>query len=206
MVTMLLKKRMPLAALIGFLQTSLLFSAAADRTNRFFDLIGKTAKEKRSLIENFIEEDFYLINRPNAEGKTPVIEAVKKEDYSSLSFLLENGGDVNKADKKGNLPLYLALKAKRVPLDITNLLVRRGACTDSLIPSGTQTLFAFAQEKGPAGKIVSKAVKAKETANQKRFYDHFLPVVEDGLEGTSFDKGERHIITIIAEYAAPKSD
>jgi ankyrin repeat protein len=64
---------------------------------------------------------------------------------STNHFLLQLSRLLNEADKKGDLPLLLALKTKQKT--VASSLVEHGACVDARDPEGL-TLLLSAVEKG----------------------------------------------------------
>lgn len=67
------------------------------------------------------------INKFNHYGDTPLFIACEKAYFEVVRFLLENGADVNIADKYGRTALSEACKTHGSSLDIVRLLVEKGA-------------------------------------------------------------------------------
>ncbi|MBQ2645049.1 ankyrin repeat domain-containing protein [bacterium] len=63
------------------------------------------------------------INGINSEGKTVLHQAVIKNDYDSVKFLIENGANVNIKDQNDNTPIFYAVKNS----DIYTYLIESGA-------------------------------------------------------------------------------
>jgi len=65
------------------------------------------------------------INHPDAEGHTPLMQAIKRNNRVLAKHLIAHGADVNKKDSSGNYPLALAEELDNE--DIIRLLRRNGA-------------------------------------------------------------------------------
>ncbi len=208
MVTMLLKKRMPLAALIGFLPTSLLFSAAANRSTAnksdLFKLMIPHGSSFSATIKNMrrlVDSDPEILNKENRSGETPLTFALKSG--SLFTKFLIKASDPNISNRQNELPLFIAINRNMGP-EVTALM-KNGANPKRKLPFGETTIEEYGSTSA-CGDILKRNKIAQEAAANKYVQEKLLPPIQDALDKTSLGTGERHIITIIAEYAAPKSD
>ena len=70
-----------------------------------------------------------LVNAARADGLTPLMLAVQKEDLPMVSLLLRKGAGVNAQDKEGRTSLHWAAVQGNLP--ITDLLLGKGAELDT---------------------------------------------------------------------------
>ena len=68
------------------------------------------------------------------DGRTPLLIACENGDIRAARNLLNNGADVNRANKKGETPLYVA--CERGHVDAVRLLLEKGADVERVGESG----------------------------------------------------------------------
>lgn len=89
----------------------------------------------------------YLVNTPNKIGVTPLIAAIKNDDFGSVYALLENGANPNLADINDDSPLHLAVRF--ATSNIPRILLKHGA-QFTLNSNQENVLHALAENSNPS--------------------------------------------------------
>lgn len=80
-----------------------------------------------------------MLEIPNTEGKTPLIQAIEKGDHQLVTFLITLGANINCAIPRTNrTPLMIALFHGRI--EIVNTLIEKGANPDLTDINGLNAL------------------------------------------------------------------
>ena len=72
-----------------------------------------------------LEQIVDLIDEENHKGRTPLLKAVRRNNFPAVEVLIKNGANVNIADKEGLTPLIVALRKDRSEC-LQMLLARKG--------------------------------------------------------------------------------
>ena len=86
------------------------------------------------------------VNLKDAVGRTPLRIATEKANTDIITFLIENGADVNIADANGNTPLIFIVN-KTGNLEITERLLEKGAAVNAQNGTG-ETALMYAAWRG----------------------------------------------------------
>ena len=91
--------------------------------SKFINLVqeGKT----ETFVKDFCKAYDIIDDKDKKKGDTLLIAAVKNNNKDIVTFLIESGADVNKANDYGNTPLHFAFSNKNY--DIVNLLLKNNA-------------------------------------------------------------------------------
>ena len=97
------------------------------RLSKFINLVreGKTD----TFVKDFCKAYDIIDDKDKMKGDTLLIAAVKNNNKDIVTFLIESGADVNKANDYGNTPLHFAFSNKNY--DIVNLLLKNNANEES---------------------------------------------------------------------------
>ena len=88
------------------------------------------------------------VNRKDAVGRSPLCIAAERGDIDVVTFLIENGADVNVTDVNGNTPLIFIIN-KTGHLEITQRLLGKGAAVNTQNRTG-ETALMYAAWRGHA--------------------------------------------------------
>lgn len=104
----------------------------------------------------------YLINVPDAQGRTLIHEAVSNGDEEMVALLIRLGADINKEDELGEQPLSLASRSL-CPAKVVDVLLSNGADVTSRDPSGVTALH-WASIMGNV-RVCQQLLRAKADVN-----------------------------------------
>ncbi len=82
-------------------------TGALDTAYQTSSLVSAISSKNMDLARQMIERGDD-VNRPDAQGKTPLMAAAEARDARMVSLLLENGADINARDNQGNPALLYA--------------------------------------------------------------------------------------------------
>jgi len=107
-----------------------------------------------------------MVDTANAEGRTPLFEAISYGPLSTVQALLDAGGDPKNRDNSGTTPLHCAVE--RGDEKMVALLLQRGAPVDAATSDG-QTALMLAAIHGQAGvvKLLLENGADAEAANSR---------------------------------------
>ncbi len=108
------------------------------------------------------------VNLKDAVGRSPLRIAAEKGNINVVSFLIENGADVNVTDANGNTPLIFIIN-KTGNLEITERLLEKGAAVNTQNGNG-ETALMYAAWRGHA-KIVRLLLENRADATLKNRRD-----------------------------------
>eukprot|EP00127_Corallochytrium_limacisporum_P003704 Clim_evm36s152 gene=Clim_evmTU36s152 len=91
------------------------------------------------LIQTILAKYRSIVNVGNAQGETPMMVAIRKNEMNLVSFFLKSGANVNVATKNGRTALHLAC-ANRMKRLAFKLLYDHGATADILDANGRSVL------------------------------------------------------------------
>ena len=91
----------------------------------FTDGSDPTAGKTETFVKDFCKAYDIIDDKDKKKGDTLLIAAVKNNNKDIVTFLIESGADVNKANDYGNTPLHFAFSNKNY--DIVNLLLKNNA-------------------------------------------------------------------------------
>ncbi|CAI9107698.1 OLC1v1007122C1 [Oldenlandia corymbosa var. corymbosa] len=93
------------------------------------------SRGKIKMCEYLIDELKFNVNVTDAEGQTPLFEAILGKHVSVAKFLIERGADVKKTNYKGSTPLHYA--AEKGSLELVKFLISKGADIHEISEDGS---------------------------------------------------------------------
>ena len=98
-------------------------------------------------VRELIENDKLLVSTRNDKQETALSLAANKGNLEIVSYLVENGSDVNARNLSSNTPLYIA--ARRGHTEIVKYLIGHDAVVNAYCESGHTPLHAAVSSKKP---------------------------------------------------------
>ena len=106
----------------------------------FTDIKKAIKKDKLKDVKKLVEADPAIVNIQNSDGETPLFVAVHEEHPEIVTYLIENGADVNhKSTKDGWTVLHIACFLKNA--EIVNILLDNNVDINVTSNTGATPLY-----------------------------------------------------------------
>ncbi|RKU16332.1 hypothetical protein C6503_12975 [Candidatus Poribacteria bacterium] len=116
------------------------------------------------------------VNLKDTMGRSPLRIAAEKGDIDGVTFLIENGADVNVTDANGNTPLIFIIN-KTGNQDLTEQLLEKGAAVNIQNRSG-ETALMYAAWRGQANIVRLLLENRADVTLKNRHGDTALTLAE----------------------------
>jgi ankyrin repeat protein len=145
----------------------------------FQDIKKAIKKDKLKAVKKLVEADPAIVNIQNSDGETPLFVAVHEEHPEIVTYLIENGADVNhKSTKDGWTVLHIACFLKNA--EIVNILLDNNVDINVTSNTGATPLYLVC-EHGSHNEMSIDII-----------YDLILAAEELGVLAEYINKKEEH--------------
>ena len=145
----------------------------------FTDIKKAIKKDKLKDVKKLVEADPAIVNIQNSDGETPLFVAVHEEHPEIVTYLIENGADVNhKSTKDGWTVLHIACFLKNA--EIVNILLDNNVDINVTSNTGATPLYLVC-EHGSHNEMSIDII-----------YDLILAAEELGVLAQYINKKEEH--------------
>ncbi len=147
-------------------------------------------------IKSILESDPGLLNAPNSNDRTPLMQALFSRQVSVFKFLLEKGADFNVTNKDGFTPLHFAVFS--VQKELVEMLIAKGA----LIDANANVIAATPLDLAVSGKHkdIVELLIAKGAALDPKDKKGFTPLMK------AISTGQADMVQILVNKGASLSE